>query len=250
MHPRTPHSWLIILATGLLLAGCSPDSPTPNSEATPVESQDVAHESATAGDTRSGPTQGPNLATGQPGQPEVDGPAAAVVSHDSLLASFAEAMGIDDPPEVGSVRVVTQDEWSAVLAQCLTDSGFPARVAPGGQLESPVFSSPEQMADYDRAYYVCLAQYPVDPRHSQVLTDPQLRIYYDWLLENPIACMRERGHPVNEPPTLETFMANYRANGELSFFADGLPPGQEAEIMSDVIEHCETEAPLDVLFED
>lgn len=83
-----------------------------------------------------------------------------------------------------------------------------------------------------------------------MLTDAQLATYYAWLLENPVACMRERGHPVAQPPSLETFVATYRSSGELNFFADGLPPGQEAEIMGDVLEHCETEPPMEILVDE
>lgn len=135
------------------------------------------------------------------------------------------------------------------MFRCLTEAGFPVTVGELGDVGMDV-ASPDQMSAYDRAMYVCMAQYPVESRYAEALTDDQLQIYYDWVLENPVACMRERGHPVAEPPTLPTFIANYRSSGELNFFADGLPAGQEGDIMSDVLEHCETELPLAVLFSD
>lgn len=170
-------------------------------------------------------------------------------SHEDTLEQFAAMAGIEDPPEVEPIRVISQAEWSDLMFECLTEAGFPVTVGEHGDVGME-FASPDQMAAYDRAMYVCMAQYPVDTRHAEALTDDQLEIYYAWVLEHPVACMRERGHPVAEPPTLSTFIANYRARGELNFFADGLPVGQEAEIMNDVLEHCETEPPLEVLSTD
>lgn len=156
--------------------------------------------------------------------------------------------GIPDPPSVDPVRIVTLDEWASVRVECLNEAGFPAYIDETGAVGMD-FASPDQTSAYDLAVYVCMAQYPLDPRHSEELSDAQLEIYYNWLLEHPLACMRERGHPIADPPTLPTFIEKYRATGEVNFFADDLPLGQEAEIMSDVIQHCETEPPLDVLFD-
>lgn len=186
----------------------------------------------------------------EPGQTdEQNGDTAGVASHKDTLRQFAEAFGIEDPPEVEPIRVVDQAERGQVMSECLTEAGFPVTLEPDGSVGME-FASPDQTAAYDLAMYVCMAQYPLDPRLSGELTDAQLTIYYDWLLENPVACMLERGHPVADPPTPETFIANYRARGEVSFFAEGLPPGQEADIMSDVLENCEIEPPLEVLFPD
>lgn len=187
----------------------------------------------------------------KPGQSDDHGgnAAAAVASHEDTLRQFAEAFGIEDPPDVEPIRVVDQGERGQVMSECLTEAGFPVTLEPDGTVGME-FASPDQMSAYDLAVYVCMAQYPLDPRLSGELTDAQLRIYYDWLLEHPVVCMHDRGHPVADPPTPETFIATYRARGELHFFADGLPPGQEADIMSDVLENCEIEPPLEVLFPD
>ncbi|NLG20515.1 MAG: hypothetical protein GX555_03660 [Actinomycetales bacterium] len=169
-------------------------------------------------------------------------------SHQKTLDDFAAMAGIADPPPVDRIRIVTLDEWASVRVDCLNEAGFPAYIDETGAVGMD-FASPDQTSAYDLAVYVCMAQYPLDPRHSEELSADQLAIYYDWLLEHPVTCMRERGHPVADPPTLPTFIENYRATGEVNFFADALPPGQEAEIMSDVLQHCETEPPLEVLFD-
>lgn len=198
-------------------------------------------------DAETGSMSSPSQEPDQPDQTDHDGDAVGVSTHEDALEQFAAMAEIEDPPEVEPIRVVTQTEWAQVRVECLTEAGFPVYLDQDGAVGMD-FASPDQIPAYDRAVYVCMAQYPIDSRHSKVLTDAQLEIYYDWLLENPVACMRDRGHPVAEPPTFPTFIANYRASGELLFFADGLPPGQEAEIMSDVLEHCEIEPPLEVLF--
>src|SRR5699024_4141313 len=133
------------------------------------------------------------------------------------------------------------------MTECVTEAGFAVTVGDAGAVVLELASS-EQSSVYHRTSFDCMAQYPLNPGMTGELADAQLDRYYDWLLAHPVACMRERGHPVAEPPTRETFIANYRATGELLFFADDLPPDQEAEIMGDVLEHCETEPPVEVLF--
>lgn len=200
--------------------------------------------------TESGPVAVPDDPTQQ--QPSSTDQSAsghdAASPHERTLAEFAAMAGIEDPPQIDPIRVVTADEWAQVRVDCLNETGFPAFIDQTGAVGVD-FASDDQLGAYDRAVYVCMAQYPLDSRHSETLTDAQLETYYSWVLEHPVACMRERGHPVADPPTLPTFIENYRATGEVNFFADALPAGQEAEIMSDVLEHCETEPPLDVLFD-
>lgn len=186
----------------------------------------------------------PETPGSQPGPSQSGG----LSQHEDTLRQFAETFGVEDPPDVEPIRYVSSGEERAdVMKECLTEAGFPVTVGDDGAVVME-FASPEQTSDYNRASYVCMAQYPLDPRMTGELADAQLDRYYDWLLAHPVACMRERGHPVAEPPTRETFIANYRATGELLFFADDLPPDLEAEIMGDVLEHCETEPPVEVLF--
>lgn len=228
-------AWRFLACVAVVLAGCTG----------PGEG-DPAAPSAGAASTSS---PSPPHTAPSPAGPEATadhGETSGTSSHADTLEQFAAMAGIDDPPEVQPVRVITSAEWPEVTSECLTGAGFPVTVGDHGDVGIELVS-PDQSSAYDRAMYVCMAQHPVDSQNTEALTDEQLGRYYDWALASPLACMRERGHPVAEPPTLPTFIANYRATGELSFFADGLPPGQEAQIMSDVLEHCETEPPVEVL---
>lgn len=242
---RATPTWPSIALTfagAIVLAGCSSSLGETDADST------VSQQSPTGDDlaptTVPAPLNGSGQADGAVG--EEDG----LSSHERVLKDFAEAFVEGDPPEVEVVRVVSGAERPDVMFECLTEAGFPVERSPSGSGHGMTFASPDQMTAYDLATYVCMAQYPLDPRHDQVLTDAQLAIYHDWLVENTVACMREREHPVAEPPSVETFIANYRARGELNFFADDLPRDQEAEIMGDVLEHCETEPPLELLFSD
>lgn len=230
------------LVVGLLLlvacGGSSQERPTSTSPLRSASATDRPEFEATEG-------------IGQPRTDDVPSnprelPDGVAATYYADMAELAELMRISDPPSVTPIRAVTRDEIDQVKADCLTGQGFPAKVENSGGISYEV--PPGQQESARMASYVCSGHYPLHERYSQTLSEEQLRVYYNWIVEETIPCMQNLGYPTPEPPTLETFMAEYLESNAL-FFPDGnLDPGSIADDMHTVIEHCEVMPPDEELY--
>ena len=54
-------------------------------------------------------------------------------AHERSLADFAAMAGIEDPPQIDPIRVVTTGEWAQVRVDCLNEAGFPAFIDRSGR---------------------------------------------------------------------------------------------------------------------
>lgn len=85
------------------------------------------------------------------------------------LSAQTGAPGLRDmaQPNVQIVRIITPDEFGAVMADCLQASGYPdAKVAADGSLEVPT-PTESQVDAYRLANFKCQAKYPVDPKFGR-----------------------------------------------------------------------------------
>ncbi|MGD8150648.1 hypothetical protein [Ornithinimicrobium sp. Y1694] len=76
------------------------------------------------------------------------------MTHAEQMASLAESMGLEDPPEVDIIREISPAEANVLIPECLAEKGWTA--------EDRVYSIPtdqEQAFSLDR--YSCVAAYPV-----------------------------------------------------------------------------------------
>lgn len=220
----------------LLLVACGGPSQERHASTSPLRSAsatDRPEPEATEGISQPRTDDGPSNPRELP-----DGVAATYYAD---MAELAEIMRLSDPPSVTPIRAVTRDEIDQVKADCLTEQGFPAEVEDSGGISYEVPSGQQGSARI--ASYTCSGQYPLRERYSQTLSEEQLQVYYDWIVEETIPCMQDLGYPTPEPPTLETFMAEYAKSNAL-FFPDGdLDPGSIADDMHTVLEHCEVMPP-------
>ena len=200
-----------VTAGVLLLAGCtgtvndSVGTVTAPSERTPKP----------PGESPS-PSSGPSPSTAADQTPDAarattgpEGETPERITREEWLEGIAEMSDLEDPPEVDMVREVGEDEAGRVLAQCLTDAGFPSSEVGDGvrtDLEG------EQEEAYELALYVCTAQYPPPMRYLQPLGDEQLRILYDYQSSEVVDCLVAAGFDRPTVPTLEVFIADFRAN--------------------------------------
>ena len=118
----------------------------------------------------------------------------------------------DGPP--GDVQLIRwldgTKEYSETMAQCLTERGFPAEPDTLG-VTFPDGGIPSEQDDaLDIAWYMCEAQYTLDPRFHGEYTDEQLGVLYDYFEQYYIPCMKAHDQPVadKDKPTRDVYIAN------------------------------------------
>lgn len=122
------------------------------------------------------------------------------------LQEFAELLNIEDPPDVEVVREVSVTEFGATLAQCLTEAGYPVKESGGGvRLDGTISDS----SAYNLASYVCMAQYPGDPRAASGLPRVRAEMQYEYLVNVATPCMEDLGFAVADPPSLQAWLDGY-----------------------------------------
>lgn len=133
-------------------------------------------------------------------------------SNAEMQAQFWESTGIEGaPPEAEFVRTVGKEEADDVFYACMGEMGFPSSIDQFGQ--RGINLKIEQQDDYHRAHYVCMVRYPWDEKYRKAFSIDQLRTLYDWRVGTTIPCLRADGLTVPEPPSFETFVAEYAATG-------------------------------------
>lgn len=84
-----------------------------------------------------------------------------------------------------------------VLAQCLTEAGFPTPDDGDGGLR--VKDSDLSNPQYHLASYRCTGMYPAAPLAVRPLGPDQLRVHYDYLINTVIPCLTQNGYPQTRP---------------------------------------------------
>lgn len=239
------------MVSALALVACQsansreqPDAVTTSSTAAPeasiLETTDPHHSVGQPTHDSSGissdvpPTDAPSLPPGVPDTYYAD------------LAKLAAGIGLVNPPPVAPIRAVSRQEIDQVMADCMTNEGFPTEVQESGGWAYDVPQGQREAANL--ASYVCQARYPLAAKFVAPLTIGQLRIYYDWQVEETMPCMDSLDYPTPEPPTFETYVANHEVN-QAVFFADGaLDSATIGEAMSDIMDKCQVVPPDDLLY--
>lgn len=133
---------------------------------------------------------------------------------DTLWEMYVERQFPDEPrPDVPLIRYATPRELAALKVECLNAAGFPDVVLTDDDAVSYGAVPPEQELAFGLANYTCAAQYLVDPIYRAPLSAEQLGTLYDYYQSGLIPCLAERGYPVEDVPSKETFVANYAAEG-------------------------------------
>ncbi|RRD05459.1 hypothetical protein EII34_06940 [Arachnia propionica] len=144
----------------------------------------------------------------------------------------------DGPPgDVQLIRWVNgTKEYSETMAQCLTERGFPAEPDTLGVAFSSGSPPKEQEQSLDIAWYVCEAQYTLDPRFHGEYTDEQAGLLYDYFTQYYIPCMKAHDQPVNEKdkPTRDVYIATFSGTDSAPWW----PYSETTVPPKDVAEAC------------
>ena len=107
-------------------------------------------------------------------------------------------------PDVATVRFVALAESPQVLADCITEAGFPASATADGGLSFGAIPD-EQAEAQSVAVYTCRAMYPTDPSYLQPFTEEQLAYLYHYSAHELTECVQASGYDVPELPSRSVF---------------------------------------------
>lgn len=127
---------------------------------------------------------------------------------DDVLSMHPDA----ERPEYRVERMITMDEWGAVIAGCMNDLGFTSvkDSGDGGILSGDM--NPAQSESYDVGMYDCQARYPLDPKYSEPLTDDQLSLIYDYNVNELTPCAEALGYEIGPAPSRQQFIESYETD--------------------------------------
>jgi hypothetical protein len=126
---------------------------------------------------------------------------AAAAAREGLTTIFPDA----EVPPVPFVRFIAAAEWGTTMASCLAAQGFGVQVMDDGGIhyDQPPAGQAQAQAV---AKYTCDVEYPV---RQLGVTDADLRVLYDWNVNELIPCLEGAGYPVSEGPSFASFKDNY-----------------------------------------
>lgn len=192
--------------------------------------------------------------TGVPAAPSINASTAAELSA-KALSDVAAAFQIADPPEVAVVTETSPFDVDQTVVDCLKRAGYNASVKYGGVnvdastgLDSPSDGPSEEWTNqFHLAYYVCRAQYPLDPIYLAPLTPEQKNAQADYFLDELPKCLEGFGIPFDTPPSRDVFLATLDAQGPWSPYGSAQIPGS----MNDKVEAaCPQTIPPDHLWQE
>ena len=187
---------------------------------------------------------GEDLPTAQDGTRGYQGPGSAA---DALRDRWEYSGLPGDPPVVDVVRVVTSAEYNEIWPGCMEEQGFPTSTDQFGQ--PWIKFEREHEADVELASYICEAKYPMEQKYYDPYTDEQLRTLYDWRVGTNMPCLRSHGLEPSDPPSFESFVAEYRSTGYKTWSPKTAPelvvPPEKRDIVD---EECPDTPPEEILY--
>lgn len=161
---------------------------------------------------------------------------------DAQLASYAERIGLSNPPKVALIRIVPVSEVTQAMIACLNAAGFPATVTEDGEGWLATYSGQQRDA-FHLASYTCTAQYPANPAQADSrMTRDQKLIVYHYLTVTLVNCLESHDHTATGIPTEQVFLDTWgtaRWNPYLQF-----PAG----VMNSLQKECEPNTPPQLIW--
>jgi hypothetical protein len=132
--------------------------------------------------------------------------AQAALDQEKNRQQYLEPYDLD-APNVSRIRFIDGNEWSRVMADCLTAAGFLTASTGEGLNSTPPKG---QESAWALAAYTCSAQYPIDPHQTRPLTDEQIGHIYDYWRDDAVPCLEQAGAVgLPDPPSRQKFIDDY-----------------------------------------
>jgi hypothetical protein len=113
-------------------------------------------------------------------------------------------------PSADRVRYVTPGEMPSIMAECISAAGFEATDTTDSDGPSFSASSPDgQEQALAVAWYVCDAQYPVDPEYTQPLSADEIAFMYRYNSSVLLPCLRDLGLEVDDAPSQQSYVETF-----------------------------------------
>lgn len=133
------------------------------------------------------------------------------------LKRSADEVGLKNPPAVALVRWVSLED--DIVAQCVTEQGFPAKRKNGGLAFDGVSTAQEQALNL--AVHVCQSKYSYEPKYLQEWTPEQLEVLYEYRIQYLMPCIASFGHPSSqEVPTKEKFISTFHTPQRIDWYPE------------------------------
>jgi hypothetical protein len=107
---------------------------------------------------------------------------------------------------------VDTSEIAQVMADCLGEAGFEVTPTPDGGVVADAIP-PAQDEAYATATYVCMVEYPLDPKYSVPLDDSRLQVLFTYYVDKAIPCLEAEGYAVEDVPSFRTFADTVATTG-------------------------------------
>lgn len=124
---------------------------------------------------------------------------------DANAKSFADQLGIADPPDIQPIRLITLNEWASTQIACLNEAGFDATETPDGQgVSYPQLTDSTLKESLNLAIYTCEVQYPAQQKYMTPLSDKGLEDLYEYRTGELLSCLEKEGYSVEAAPPSQT----------------------------------------------
>ncbi len=151
-----------------------------------------------------------------------------------------------DPPTAQLVYYIDPREYGRVMAECMRSEGWPAVETSDGGLGFNEAIPDEQAQAQQDSWFRCMYMYPVHPMYDVPFDDRQLRVIYDYYVDELIPCLAAEDQ-VLEAPTFETFVGRWESPSPWTPYGElvtQLPPDERERVR----QACPENLPFDELF--
>lgn len=145
-------------------------------------------------------------------------------------------------PVVPLVRSVDREDWALVIAECLSEAGFPDVSADvDGGLSFSLATG--QAEAFGLAKFICVAQFPLESKYTEPLSDEKLAKLYDYLTQVQAPCLEGLGYPISTPPSKQRFIETYLVAPEWLPYGELPANVYEGEEIDIALESCPDQPP-------
>lgn len=144
----------------------------------------------------------------------------ATQAHERSMARLAEFLrskwGPVALPEVEIERWVDYPAWGGLVAECLSDAGFPgAQAADDGQridFSGLEVTTARQLFDIEVATFACQGRYPVRSWFAESVRAIEVPWAYEYVTSALPACLARHGFAAAPAPTADGFATGWRTS--------------------------------------